>query len=322
LLQLIWAIGFIGKIRSKTKIIIKMRIDKNNFDIFLDSIAKCYSLECYDKLPKSENFPDELFKTENKLDVAELLKYAANQNVYFLSISKRIAGVLNIQKARETKSKLDIRNTWNLISESISIIPISSTISSIGSQGFLSIPLYKNDLKLENFDFIRLHIWENSLLKYINIETCEKFSIHTHSFYAKSWVINGAVINDRFKINETNENTDYSLFTVGYNKSLNEINQHTSSANNNNINISLKQISHEIHMPESSYEIEAGHYHQSGSSSNSGLSATFFSFTGKDGLVDKSYVVGPSNIQTSEINRKMHIDPTELLNQINLEVNI
>lgn len=298
-----------------------MKIDKNDFNIFLDSITKCYNLDIYDKLPKSKNFPDEIFENDNKLNISELLKYAENQDLYFLSVSKRIAGILNILIARETKSELDIKETWKLISESILIVPVNATISSIGSQGFLSIPLYKNELKLENFDFLRLHIWDNSLLKYMNIETCDKFSIHTHSFFAKSWIIVGEIINDCYKVKQSNEITEYSLFTVGYNKSLNEVNQHTSSANNNHINISIKQTSHEIHLQESTYEVQAGNYHKSTSNSKNGLSATFFSFTGKEGLVAKSYVVGPSNLENSVINRKMQIDPTELLNQINLEVN-
>jgi hypothetical protein len=284
-------------------------------------INKCYAADCFDKLPKPHDFPDTTFNSKNELETDNLLDFANNQsNKYVSSVAKRLVGILNIQTSRDYNTELDIISTWRLISDSILLIPSSDTISSIGSQGFLSIPLFKFDKTIENFEFLRLHIWDDSISQYINKEDCENFSIHTHAFHAKSWIIFGEVINDRYIVNKSNSTTGKSLFTIDYNKTLNKVNQHTSNASNLNSDVFVKQISHEIHMTGGNYEIKVGDFHKSGTSVPTGLSATFFSFTSKDGLANHSYVVGPSNMKNSIINRKMHIDPANMIGKLNLEV--
>lgn len=293
----------------------------HNFELLLSSINKCYSKECQIKLPKSKDFPSWLFNSEQNLNQEKLFNFAQKtKNPYLKSVSFRILAIIKIQDVRETNKELNIENVWELISNSIHIIPKECTISSIGSQGFLSIPLFKYEEEKANLDFIRLHIWDKSLNQYIDSEKREKFSIHTHSFFAESWLICGKIINDRFSVNISKSKTDNSLFTIQYNKSLNEVNQHTSSAVNTGIGVDLKQISHEIHMKGSYYKIDAGKYHKSGSIGDNGISATFFSFTAKNGLVDESFVVGESEIKSSKINRKMYIDPTIFLQKINNEI--
>ena len=139
---------------------------------------------------------------------------------------------------------LNIKFVWNLIAKSIRIIPIDYTISSIGSQGFLSIPLYKKDNSLDTFDFIRLHIWDDSLDKLIDVEKMENFSIHSHTFFAKSWIITGKIINDRYDFTTNSDDGEHSFFEVVYNNSLNQVNQHSSKAVNKNINTKLNQNYH------------------------------------------------------------------------------
>lgn len=293
----------------------------HNFDQFLSAINKCYSKDCQNQLPESKDFPSQLFNLKQNPVKEKLLDFAKNTDDFYLqSVSLRMIAILEIQKAREGNKDLDINNVWNLVSKSIQIIPKESTISSIGSQGFLSIPLFKYEEEKTQFDFIRLHIWDKSLSKYIDNEKCEKFSIHTHSFFAESWPICGKIINDRFTAEISNSKTENSLFTIQYNKSLNEVNQHTSKAVNTGMDVDLKQISHELYMKGSHYQIDAGKYHKSGSIGANGISATFFSFTAKNGLVNQSYVVGTSDIESSEINRKMYIDPTQILQTINNDI--
>ena len=79
----------------------------------------------------------------------------------------------------------------------------------------------------------------------------------------------------------------------------------------------MEQISNEVYLPYSTYKIKRENYHQSISLGDNGLSSTIFSFTSKDGIAEKSFVVGPMDIQESKINRKMHIDATYLINQLN-----
>ena len=260
---------------------------------------------------------------EGLIDTNLLLSFSNKQsNNYIKSIANRIVSTVLIKDSIDNDIKFEIKDVWKLISESILIIPPNCTISSIGSQGFLSIPLYKFEKEKEktSFEFIRLHIWHNDLLELIDKDTCDKFSIHTHSFFAQSWIICGKIVNDRFNVTVSKKVTDKSLFSIGYNKTLNEVNQHTSVAINEEIYANTDQISHELYMPGGKYEIKAGDFHRSSSETLDGLSATIFMFSGKLGLVDKSFVVGPSEIKTSEINRKMHIDPKEFLNNIDKQI--
>lgn len=299
-----------------------MTICKNNFKDYLHAIKQCYAKSTYGKLPDYQDFPDLIFDTKGCLNEQALASLTdKGYDNYFLSVVYRIIAVNNIQKSRDQQEEFDIKSIFELISLSINSIESSDSICSIGSQGFLSIPIYKNDADIHLFEFIRLHIWDNKLDDLIDKDKCDDFAIHNHMFHGHSWTIIGKIINQIYNVEETKKDSNFSLFTIGYNDSLNEINQHTSIAKNSGINVNVNLSKDEILSVGESYEIEAGTYHKSGSASVNGLSATFFSFTAINGLKKNSYVVGPKNIQKSEINRKMQIDATDLLNKIKSELN-
>lgn len=290
---------------------------KSDFENHIYCINRCYSETIKNKLPSIKDFPKTLFNKE-LIDFEKLKSFSNQQeNLFIKSVVNRIIAVNKIQKSRKNNSYLDIKLVWKLIAESIMILPGESAISSIGSQGFLSIPLYKYDEKMKNFDFIRLHIWDNSLKKYIDEEIVTKFSIHTHSFLAQSWIISGKVINERYSVKKTNDtNAKYSLFQIKYNKTLDNINKHSSTAVNSGINVIVDKLCYEEHLENSTYSINAGDYHKSISLGDDGLSATFFSFTTKGNEPSQSYVTGPKNLDNSAINRKMYIDPKYLINKL------
>lgn len=283
-------------------------------------IVKSYATEYLSKIESLEIIKTLLFNDVNTKSITELIDFAdQTSDSYISSFIYRLVGVKEIIFCRDNKKQLDTNEVWKLISKSIRVIPSELTISSIGSQGFLSIPLYKQDASLGNFDFIRLHIWDDSLDKYMDLKKCQDFSIHSHTFFAKSWIIAGQVKNDRYHYETVSDNATHSFFEVQYNKSLNEVNQHTSKAVNRNINARLFKTSEEIHFPKGYYEIEPSKLHQSGHLNSPDSSATFFSFTGKDGL-GESFVIGPKNIVESEINRKMNISPIYLLDKIDAQL--
>lgn len=289
-----------------------------NFETILDCVNRCYSIEVQDRLPKLDDFPIILFDPSKNIIIPSLLEFAKSKNdKYLLSVAKRIYAIKNIQLSRDENVDLNLKLVWQLISESILDIPSESTISSMGSQGFLSIPLFKFDKVIEDFEFIRLHIWDNSLLEYINSDKCKLFSVHSHSFFTQSWIINGRIENESYSVKKKNKKTKSSLFKIEYNKSLNEINQHTSMAINTGQYIDEKKISSDQYASGETYKIDAGEYHKAFSSKENDISSTFFSFTAKNGNFVQSHVTGPSSIQISEINRKMHIDPQKLLESIN-----
>jgi hypothetical protein len=297
-------------------------LKKFNFETLIHSINRCYAKEVQQRLPKATDFPKTIFDSNNNLNLQSLIEFAKSKNdIYFLSVAKRIKGVRLIQFSRDENTKIELKSAWKMISESILDIPSECTVSSIGSQGFLSIPIFKYDSEMNGFDFIRLHIWENSLLEHIDTTISERFSIHSHSFLAQSWIINGKIINERYSVNETAEKSDSSLFKIEYNKTLNEVNQHTSMAVNTSQNIEVEKASREEYVFGETYKIDAGKYHKSISLGENGLSATFFSFTTQNNNVVQSNVTGPSSMQTSKINRKMHIDPKNLIKTIDLKLN-
>lgn len=293
-------------------------LDKYDFEALLNSINKCYSDVFKDNLPKASDFPKKIFNSSDCINLKSLIEFSETvDNIFTKSVAKRIAGIRYIQFARDNNVKLNLLPAWNLISASILDLPNECTVSSIGSQGFLSIPLFKYDENMELFDFIRFHIWHHDLLDYINQEISERFSIHSHSFLAQSWIINGIIINERYSIKNTNKDSESALFKILYNKTLNKVNQHSSIALNTGQNVSVNKLNKETYKKNETYKINAGDYHKSFSVGKNGLSATFFSFTTQNKKVVQSHVTGPSKMQTSEINRKMHIDPKQFILKIN-----
>ncbi len=295
-------------------------LSKEEFSNYYNPILKSYS-DSFKTMVKPLDSINEFIYGNNDFKTVDKITLLAESSTdkYFNSLIFRTLGVREIIHCRESKEKLNILSTWNLITRSIRIIPTDFTISSIGSQGFLSIPIYKMDTSLQAFDFIRLHIWDDSINKYIDLKKCNNFSIHSHSFFAKSWIITGKIKNDRYDFLTNSLNSTHSFFEVVYNNSINEVNQHSSKAINKNINTELLKISEEIHFKNGYYEISPSSLHRSGHLNSPLASATFFSFTGKDGL-GESFVIGPKDITQSEVNRKRSISPIYLLNKIDKQL--
>lgn len=290
-------------------------ITKLEFSKYYKPILKGYSESFKEVIAPIEVVNGIIFGHGEEVTTDGLLLKQNFSDQFLLSFIYRLLGVREIRECRDKKDDIDIRLVWDLISKSIKIIPSSYTISSIGSQGFLSIPLYKFDDSLETFDFIRLHIWDNSLDQFMDLKKCEDFAVHSHTFYAKSWVVTGKVINDRYAFVNHSLNSSHSFFEVQYNNSLNQVNQHTSKAVNKGIDTELIKISQEVHFANGFYEIPPSKLHRSGHLNSPQTTATFFSFTGKDGVGD-SFVIGPKEISESEVNRKVNIPADHLLDKI------
>lgn len=296
------------------------KISKQEFFNFYEPLIKGYSETFKNKIENEETISELLFKESNVLTTKKIENLCDKHNdIYIKSLLYRLVGVREIIHCRDNSLELNISTVWKLISKSIRLISSDYTISSIGSQGFLSIPLYKSDKTLEAFDFIRLHIWDDSLNEYMDLKKCNDFSIHSHTFHAKSWIITGKIVNNRYEFVLNSDNSKHSFFEVVYNNSLNEVNQHTSKAVNKNINAELFKVSEEIYYPKGYYEIKPNKLHKSGHNNSPFCSATFFSFTGKDGL-GESFVIGPKDILESEVNRKMNINPFYFLDKIDNQI--
>lgn len=295
-------------------------ITKEDFFLFCKPLLKSYSESFKNEIQSLKDLINFWFSENPSIMVVEILKHLKNQpNPFIKSLLLRLIGTREIIHSRDHNLQLDVKPVWEWISESIRVVPNKYTISSIGSQGFLSIPLYKSEETRETFDFLRLHIWNDSLNEYMDLKKVEEFSIHSHTFFARSWVITGKIINDRFEIIKNSNISQHSVFKVVYNDSLNEVNQHTSKAKNENIGVELIKVNEEVHYARGYYEIKPSQLHKSGHKNSPKCSATFFSFTGKDGL-GESCVIGPQKIKESEVNRKMNISPINLLDKIDQQL--
>lgn len=270
----------------------------------LDSINRCYAKAYISRLPTISD----LERGDSKGEF---------RDIFHESVSLRLKGLLELMQARDNSSKPDLKKIWQLISKSISIVPTDATISSIGSQGFLSVPLFKHDSPIEEFDFIRLHIWHKSLEIHYDKERCLQFSIHSHSFFAESWVLCGQIINDIYNVHNTTSTSPLSLFSIGYNSTLNEINQHVSVAEKTLRYVSVDRQNQMVLRSGEQYKINAGDFHKSGTVDEEEVSATFFSFTNRGDYNKGSFVVGPSDVQYSEVNRKKLIDAAPLICLVN-----
>lgn len=300
----------------------EIEISKIEFDSFYEPIIKSYNKDFIFLFEEHQRLLDLLFGKLAKINVQDLFNFiSSSKNNILNAYLYRLIGVREIIYCRENKFDLSIKDVWGWIKSSIILIP-DQIISTIGSQGFLSIPLYKYEIEnnKSTFDFIRLHIWDDSLDEYMDLEKNKDFSIHTHSFFAQSWILTGSVINNTYNYEIDSEYSQHSFFKIKYNDSLNEVNQHTSVAINEDINVELRQTSKEVHFAKGYYFVKQGKLHQSGYISSPEASATFFSFTGKDGLAKSSIVIGPKNIRLSEINRKVNISPVKLIEKIDLQI--
>jgi len=290
---------------------------KYSFKTYINSLNKCYSKDVQYSLPKPNDFSESFKEAFENKDFEQILEFGQTQsNQYIKSICNRIAGVHLIQKARRNNSGLDVNKAFELIADSITEIPSISTISSVGSQGFLSIPIFKFEEHIENFEFIRFHIWSPKLDKYIDPKTRDVFSIHSHRFHARSWIITGELVNQDYNIDRESDNPNSALFEIKYNATLNEVNQHQSTANNTGKQIEVKETNNLIFSKSNTYEIKQGDFHKSTQKNEQGTTATFFSFYLNNEKLGESEVTGPMDIEESKINRKMYIEPNEFINDI------
>jgi hypothetical protein len=241
-------------------------------------------------------------------------------DIYTRIIIFRSIALFLLQNTTEKDFPIILPTIWKLLYKSIIAFSDKDIIATIGSQGFLSVPLYHSDKGEKSFDFFRLHIWDTSLEQFIDFKKTEQFAIHSHQFYAHSWIIAGEILNTQHIVQETSENTEYSYFEIKWNNSANEVNSKTSLAVNTNIFANVKALEVERYGPGAVYQINAGEFHKSRVNTDKPINATIFLFTTKKGRVPKSFVLGPSDITESKINRKIMIEARPLIEKLNTKI--
>ncbi|PKA99230.1 hypothetical protein B0O79_2934 [Flavobacteriaceae bacterium MAR_2009_75] len=218
--------------------------------------------------------------------------------------------------AQEGKSSININEIYTLIYNSLNLLDEEQILSRIGSQGFLSIPVFRLDKKEESFDLLRLHIWDKELEQHINREKADNFSIHSHQFHAHSWILSGNVHNTLYEVQPAESQTDYSHFEIKWKNNLKKVNERQSIASNTKKYVSVDKTSRSEYSAGQAYTIPAGKFHKSGTNKDQPINSTLFLFSSKFSRVPKSFVLGPSYIHESEINRSKDIDAKPLLKKL------
>ncbi|PSL24078.1 hypothetical protein [Chitinophaga ginsengisoli] len=299
---------------------INKEVHIEEFIEIIKGIVPTFSDSFKENIPKKEVLSDLIFDSKESITINEIQLKASHLSPYFQIIIDRICAVslllADFNQHQNTKTYIkSLKEIWPFIYRSIMNLQGSEILATIGSQGFLSIPLYHNDKKEESFEFLRLHIWHESLKKFIDNEKAEMFSIHSHQFYAQSRVLCGEIYNQRFDVTEQSFESEFSFFEIHWNN-LDNVNQKTSIAQNTGKFVSIKEHDIESYEHGDSYEIKAGEYHRSTVDSKQ-LTATLFLFSTVKGRVGQSNVVGPTIIKESTVNRKITINAQILLESLN-----
>lgn len=302
---------------------INLDLIKSEFTELYNGVKSTFSVHSQDSLPSERSLLDLIFGERRKIKISKAYNRVEGiDDLYIKSIVNRIIAVSIILDAsnnspNQPPRKIDTTQIWSLIYNSLILFSANDIIATVGSQGFLSIPLYHQDKKEHSFDFLRLHIWDNSLERYIDKKRTELFSIHCHQFHAQSWILCGEIFNTRYTVKENLNESNHHYFEIKWKNQKNNVNRKTSIAVKTNIPVTLTAKKLEKYHTGDTYEITAGEFHRTRVNLNEAISSTVFLFSTKKGRVIKSYVIGPSHIEESEINRNVTIDAKYLLTKIN-----
>lgn len=236
-----------------------------------------------------------VYRDKSILSYDEIIdKYCENESSVVISFVKNIILSDYSLKAFKHRCKINTLFVWRLIFDSLVFFRKNNPLAGIGSQGFLSIELFRFELDNQR-KILRLHIWDSNFSKNFNENDFMKYKIHSHLFNAQSHVITGDILNNTYEILDNTEETENSLYSIKWKSSVNENGalERKSQLNIEKDNIGIKKISTEKISSGQSYSVSINDYHSSHSISP--ISATLFLFNSDEGLNSISKVVGPKN---------------------------
>jgi hypothetical protein len=193
--------------------------------------------------------------------------------------------------------------------------------ASLGSQGFLSIPIYRNHNRNE-VKIIRLHIWSTSFSGLVDHMHSEHFSIHSHLFHAESHIICGTVYNNRYVTSEIKNDCNKSIYEICWNEVLNDRSDNSlkSELANTKRSVCLSTGPKEKFDKGSNYVIKAGDFHKSGFDENQDIAATILVFDSKKGRTESSQVIGPYEMGKAPELKYPEVEISGLLNKIDKKI--
>lgn len=240
------------------------------------------------------NLSKRIFQDHHNLDYAVILdKYCEHESKLNINFIKHVILTDYCLRAFKQGEKINTLFVWRLIFEVLKFFRQDFQTAGIGSQGFLSIELYRFE-KNEDRKILRLHLWSDNFDKEFEQNDYRKYKIHSHLFNAQSHVLSGSIKNNRYKILDSNNETENSLYKINWVTTENNGQTIRKSHLIKEIeNIEIKKINSEVISISQEYSININEFHSSESTSQ--ISATLFLFDSDEGLNENSKVVGPKD---------------------------
>ena len=262
----------------------------------------------------------------------ELLRHSTNRESAERSILVRavLCGYIIDLARREPlgfTNSIDLRSIWPILYPTLSGVSGIPLTASYGSQRFITIPIFLNGTNKNLKELIRLHIWDTSFIDDSRFRTDNPFAIHSHRFYAKSWILKGELVNSFFSIRELegeNEESEFSFFDVVWDDEHNEkADRLRSAVINSGRLVRVTRESTAVIQEGQSYEIDHTAFHSSFfdyERSSQALTASIFIFDATRGHDDRTDVVGPTSIERFSVERDIALDPQGYIEKLNFQL--
>jgi hypothetical protein len=243
---------------------------------------------------KTQTVSKEIYGTEKTISTTAILTHPSENLIH--SIAKRVAISYCIINSYENNQDIDLIKIWPYLSKSLKVLNELPLIASVGSQGFISIPIYRQ--QSDDVKILRLHIWDNSIDKLIDLEKNAQFSIHSHLFHATSQILCGEIKNTMITVNYSPKVSEYSEYQIKWRKIKNNLSDNNlkSELINTEKLVSIQNISEERYTLNKRYSIKEGDFHISNYSKKHTITASVFLFNSKTGRIESSKTIGPKHL--------------------------
>ena len=242
-----------------------------------------------------ENLVLRIYRDKNLLGYDEILdKYSVTESPVAINFIKLLILSDYSLKVFKARKRINTQFAWRLAFDCLTFFKKDDSTAGIGSQGFLSIELYRFESE-RNRKILRLHIWDESFAHNFQNNDFGKYKVHSHLFSAQSHVLAGSILNERYEVLNSDKPSDHSLYRIDW-KSIKDDNGFSKRKSELNVDISdvrLRKTSSETISMGQEYSVSINEYHSS--KSITPLTATLFLFNSDEGLNDLSKVVGPKN---------------------------
>lgn len=270
-------------------------LSKSQFRSLADNLLKYIVAKEFHTRIDIENLALRIYRDHNTLKYDEILdKYSINESPSAISFIKLIVLSDYSLKAFASRKKINTQFAWRLILDALTFFNKNNPVSSVGSQGFLSIELYRFESGKKR-KILRLHIWDESFSINPQNLNFKKYEIHSHLFNAQSHVLAGSILNERFDISNSNDTSEKSLYRIDWKSIMDEdgVSKRQSELNVEVNDVRVTKLSSETIGAGQDYSVSINEYHSSRSITP--ISATLFLFNSNEGLSELSKVVGPKN---------------------------